>query len=1166
VIELRRIIMIDWYLFRAQQVDMRGMTAIIGPNGAGKSAIIDAVQTVLTGASMTSIRFNPSAQSNVRSKRTLRDYCLGVVSLDEKGERSEPTRPHAYTYIVLVFEDLSDGSTVSVGVAFSAAASRSEETCEARFIAKGELTSDDLLASLGDDEVETLQWHAVRTSLRARGIEVDDAFSSATDFVAESLRALSPAGFPLDPRRFQRAFRNALLLKPVDNPTEFVRNYVLDVQPIQVDRLRRSIEHWRFLNSRIEELKAQSASLTAILRIVGRAIENERTIAVTNWQIARLEWERFRREARRLEELLAQLRGNVARAEVAATSAATRYSTLQINFSRVELSIKSSDGEQLALIYESDRNLALSERTHAMAPVKEIDGLVTSIGTAVERNLLVRRDDLLHGLLSSVVIARARVPLSEWDKPLPADWNEAASHLDAALAAVDQPRLDAVRKVFSEAHLTAWSATKALQDRIEQIDSNLKRMDQGLSPIERGTRALIEQLRSHGIEAEPLCDLVEIRDDKWRMAAEAVLGRSREALIIDPNRAVRALEIYREGGEHSYEHAEVINTTKTDNTRPAEKGSLALVLTTENKHARAFLNYRLGRLMLVETMDRMVAAENAITPDRMMQGGRTIRRLPMPAYLKLGRASQAQMRQQLLSEREELTLKLADSAREVSRLQDDARLFENLFDHFRRTRSAGLTCSVAGSALVAFDSKLAEIEKNIEDARRNRDPKLIAELDSLGTQLRTDAVEKTNTQRALNSAQSEKDQALGSYNKYMQDNQERLIAGRRERARQMTQAFPQSTAMRDYRPEVRGTATERIPNLVAGYAADSDRRSTDRRSSLMREMTNTVSKHGQDFHVSPPFTAEEATPAAVEHWATAEKQRLDAHELVQYENQCRNAATEMTSAFRDDLLHRLDDAFSGIKATLNELNRHLADRQFHGRDYYSFKALEAPTHRDMIDLVNESRQPDFSLPLFGDRSQDSNTPTMRAVRRIEEILFNPEAKTDEIEDPRKYFNFELYIKDANGTIRSSLTSRAGTGSGGEGQLPFYIAIGASLAATYQNRRTGESGLSLAIFDEAFNRLDTKAIGQCSEFMRDLGLQVVLATPDEKRHVFMEVVDTVVNVNRLGNQVMIDTELLTPKARDELAAADPYRKGFDVFKAELIADEQATVASQDQAAE
>jgi len=69
-------------------------------------------------------------------------------------------------------------------------------------------------------------------------------------------------------------------------------------------------------------------------------------------------------------------------------------------------------------------------------------------------------------------------------------------------------------------------------------------------------------------------------------------------------------------------------------------------------------------------------------------------------------------------------------------------------------------------------------------------------------------------------------------------------------------------------------------------------------------MTNALNKHNQDFHVSPPFTAEEATPAAVEQWATSEKQRLDAHELVQYEEQCRNAASEMTSAFRDDLLHR----------------------------------------------------------------------------------------------------------------------------------------------------------------------------------------------------------------------------------------------------------------------
>ena len=78
-------------------------------------------------------------------------------------------------------------------------------------------------------------------------------------------------------------------------------------------------------------------------------------------------------------------------------------------------------------------------------------------------------------------------------------------------------------------------------------------------------------------------------------------------------------------------------------------------------------------------------------------------------------------------------------------------------------------------------------------------------------------------------------------------------------------------------------------------------------------------------------------------------------------------------------------------------------------------------------------------------------------------------------------------------------------------------------------------------------------------MRVLGLQIVVATPDEKRHVFMEVADTIVNVNRSGNVVMIDTEFLTDKTREALAKIDPYRKGFDVFKAELI--EASTAAAE-----
>ena len=1154
MIELRRILLVDWYLFRVEQIDLAGMAALIGPNGAGKSAIIDAAQTVLTGANMMSIRFNPSAQSAARSKRSIRDYCLGVVSLDEKGERSEPTRQNAYTYAILGFVDVENGDAVNLGVAFSASAARGEERCEARFMVKGGLVSqEDVLEDVGNGDVETRHWHAVQMLLRARGLDVVDDFGSAADFVAEGLRALSPPGFPLDPRRFIKAFRNALLLKPVDNPTEFVRNYVLDVPTIHVDALRRSIELYRFLAGKIENLKAQTAGLVQIQRIVGRISENERLIRLLEWQVARLHWEQFRREARQLQDDLSRLRKDAETKKAAAVMAEARVSRIEVEFAEVELKLKSSDGEQLALMYDSDRNRAIAERENALAPVRVVENLVQCVETLTERRVIAGRDDNLHGLLSAVTLAHKPVDLPRWNRELPEGWEASVAHLDAALAAVATERLADVKRLADDGLFAAQKEAHDIQDRIDQIDVNLKRLDSGLSPIEAGTNALLRALEAAGISAEPLCDIVDIRDQKWRVAAEAALGRSREALIIEPENAVRALEIYRRGTEEAYRFAEVVNTTKTTQTRPADKASLAMVIVTKNKHARAFLDFRLGRLMMVETMDKIVASENAITPDRMMQSGRTVKRLAHPGHLKLGRASAEDTRRLLNEEKIDLLNRLGEKARTALRLKQDSGLIEGVVRGFYELRSKVIVCATVGKTLVDFDRRIAKLTEDADDARRSRDPKLLEKQARLKTELESAKRDRLSADKAWQDAHGAENRVAGNYDKVLRDDYERLRYDRRARARFLKNETAGQSEAAKFEPVVRKLALDSLQAQIEGHNADLQWKIGDVRQRLQRELSSTLLKHCQAFSVSLPFSDEEAKADTVGAWAQAEKQRLESHELVQYEEQCRNAAGEMTTAFRDDLLHRLHDAFEGIKETLNELNRHLKDRVFHGRDYYSFKSTREPTHVDMIELVQESRRPDFKLPLFaGQKSDEPETAVLRAVRHIEKILDDPQAKTDEIEDPRKYFNFELYIQDEHGKVRSSLTSRAGTGSGGEGQLPFYIAIGASLAATYQNRRTGQTGLALAIFDEAFNRLDTKAVCDCSEFMQALGLQIVVATPDEKRHIFMEVADTIVNVNRSGNVVLVDTEYLTDKTRRALAAVDPYRKGFDKYKADMIA--------------
>ena len=62
------------------------------------------------------------------------------------------------------------------------------------------------------------------------------------------------------------------------------------------------------------------------------------------------------------------------------------------------------------------------------------------------------------------------------------------------------------------------------------------------------------------------------------------------------------------------------------------------------------------------------------------------------------------------------------------------------------------------------------------------------------------------------------------------------------------------------------------------------------------------------------------------------------------------------------------------------------------------------------------------------------------------------------------------------------------------------------------------GMALAVFDEAFSKLDLQNTVSALGFLDELGLQVLLAAPDEKYGQIAEHVDTIVNVYRDGGSV------------------------------------------------
>jgi hypothetical protein len=83
------------------------------------------------------------------------------------------------------------------------------------------------------------------------------------------------------------------------------------------------------------------------------------------------------------------------------------------------------------------------------------------------------------------------------------------------------------------------------------------------------------------------------------------------------------------------------------------------------------------------------------------------------------------------------------------------------------------------------------------------------------------------------------------------------------------------------------------------------------------------------------------------------------------------------------------------------------------------------------------------------------------------------------------------------------------------------------------------GMSLSVFDEAFNKLDSENTLTSLGFMSDLGLQTIIAAPDEKYSLLSSCMDTIINVCRDGRIVDLDVEFPTQQGKALLASDHPH---------------------------
>lgn len=1138
---LTRICLHNWNLLDAKDIDISGATGMIGPTGVGKSSVLDAIQTVIAGGNTRAVDLNASTDG--KSDRSIHEYCLGYV--DDIGP--EPVRSRCESTVALVFRDEATGQAITIGVMFRADKEDSREQLTCRFIAKGlAFKVADFTGTEQNGDAYVLSHATMIERMRSdRRCRFEQYNASATKYVEAYLGAMRGRQATPSARHFLNNFKNMIAFRPVDDATSFVRRYVLAPDPLDVNRIRDSIDHWRRMEAEVQRLQAM---LQAIQQVRGRfttwgrqkvhhnaltfieaycerlRLQRLRSRAQDKLESAQTELERLRAAEKNHTEAIAKIDEDI------------RLKHLLLSQSGESAKVEAIRARQRAAETTlQDAQKALGKRFRIAADLAQLERVKQFIPMS------------LHGAIAS---AQSLTGLAREDATALGRREDEIGELEKQALGLVRAR-DALRQNSDNLAAEIRSRRQHIEDRESQVASA---GDTG-AVLSGPVRQYIEILGRAGIQATPLPDLVEVKDPRWAFALESVLGPNREALIVDAHHQDKALELLYEHRRKGLHTCRLVQMRRMDRVNPsAEEGSLATLVEPTGAYAdtvRKFIDHHVGRIRMVETQRELDRHSHAITPEGKMAAGLTLR-VQSDLTPILGKTARNQALEetrkriaQLQSERAELSdqKKRIDSALDALRRAEDTEAPE-LADCLQAIQDANARISSAKSDLnTVEDPQARQLQQEIGRLNTDRagykeelDQEILPEIATQDKAVQKHTVEVETNDSKIADQQKREQEAIDAEAEMANliarlDEVDDIADARSKVEAALLRAGQQNAEERLAKLRIQAHNDART---LFGQMRDNERRAQ-----------NGFHKFLKDYDIASPL-GEDADNVAMLSWLGLREHKLEQNELRPHKEEVEKARASMEYALKEDLLNKLSDKFKQLKWQLRVLNKRLEDHKFIGMRYQFAERVDPRLSRLHTLAEKIAGSPEQGLET---QTETGSKEFREAMEQIEEIL-DKTSDTAFLEDYRNYYTFELIMRSADG-VETNLSRRTRKGSGGQKQAPYYVAIAAAMASVYypNSRNDKPDGMGLVLFDEAFNRLDIPNTQAILRFYKDLNLQVVVAAPEEKRMSFLEVMDTIVSVNKLpGDDVMqIDSESPGERAVREMQAANPEHIGVEGYR-------------------
>ena len=457
-------------------------------------------------------------------------------------------------------------------------------------------------------------WPEIAKDLRIRADRFEEFRSSGERFTADVLALMREGAPSPEPRHFLRTFSNAVAFKPIFDSSAFVRSFVLEPEPLDVARIRQSVENWRRLLETIEELERRLSHLGRILKRYETWAEASLSATLDELRAAGADLRRrildYSQARSRLGDVAERLR--IARESVSTSQGFVREIDGEIAGKKAMLAGSQGEGRLAA----SNAGLAMlaRDKRDLATRVADLVGLVQEAG---KLNVVFSEIQRIDPESARIVAACSRSGLRRDAPP------EESLRSDGPLG----PLLTALASLSDIATpLDTAAEDMALRARAQEKEAHALSAEVGSgraggARLSSDTATFRDELARLGIEATPICELAEITDPKWGPALEGLLGGAREALVVEPDRLNEAFA-HLEARKSQFYRCLLVKTTDTARRRGGrdDEGPISLI-ETRDPHAQAFLAARLGGYDLAPNDAALAHMSRAVAPSGRSTSG-----------------------------------------------------------------------------------------------------------------------------------------------------------------------------------------------------------------------------------------------------------------------------------------------------------------------------------------------------------------------------------------------------------------------------------------------------------------------------------------------------------------------------------------------------------------